>query len=193
MHKTESVMKALLIKLLNYIEENRVNDYLPIRYGLIPGNQIEYCSGLCSVVNTMADKGLLSDLEYEQLRYYIRDNRPYKDAGPYSWMKYLAKPRIHWLKKHIRLQKYTKLFKSVICWTVGFCVVITIILLSSCDSSPKFNTSIPFIVTEVNQIANTDECVYYGPKNTPSLVTSSFTAPCSWYNIKDTVVLKYSE
>jgi len=63
---------------------------------------------LCSTVRNMhVFHGLFTSQEEEDLRVYIKDNRPEPigDENNYGWYwpPYLLEPRIEFIKKHIKL------------------------------------------------------------------------------------------
>lgn len=68
--------------------------------------------GLCYTVCNMEDTGVINFDEYGKLMNYIEDNRPYSffsfrnlfgTDSAFYWERGLVKPRVKWLKKHIKL------------------------------------------------------------------------------------------
>ena len=92
-------------KLLIKIKNNHIKGHITI------------LRGLCSAVCTMKSKGLITQKEENNLLIYIKDNSPWKcrikrmffprllsddEFVGYHWEIGLEKPRLNWLKKHIR-------------------------------------------------------------------------------------------
>jgi hypothetical protein len=80
-------------------------------------NQRLFSRGLCYWCNQMYDYGLLKTQEYLKLRMYIDENRPSPFSSfnaliyfnnNYYWRSGKIKPRIKWIKKHIKLQENEK-------------------------------------------------------------------------------------
>lgn len=75
-------------------------------------NQQEFSSGLCGWISNLRFENIINHDEFLLLRKYINDNRPNKfssisayknrDSGFY-WKRKDIKPRIKWIKKHIKL------------------------------------------------------------------------------------------
>ena len=89
-------MKELLQLLLEYIEEYKQDNILPLAIA----EYEEYCLGLCQVCNNMYFLHLLHKEQYKLLLEYIETNRP-PSKKRLSWEEFNAKPRITWIRKEI--------------------------------------------------------------------------------------------
>jgi hypothetical protein len=74
-------------------------------------NQNCFSGGLCRWTTIMWKYKIISDLELNTLRLYIQENRPSKFSSidawnyrnhEYYWKSYNIKPRIKWIKRHIK-------------------------------------------------------------------------------------------
>jgi len=76
---------------------------------LMLDNQNLFCKGLCGWSTELGYYGLINSSECSQLIKYIDDNKPSKlhhyffGNGNYYWNPGEIKPRIKWIKKHIKL------------------------------------------------------------------------------------------
>ena len=93
--KKEKTIKELLQQLLNYIETS------------------EYIDGLCASSRVLQITNVITFEELVVLKNYIKENKPsifssfnafiqYINLEAYYWTPGLKKPRIKWLKKHIK-------------------------------------------------------------------------------------------
>lgn len=75
-------------------------------------NQQEFTHGLCSWIGNLRYEHIISHSEFLLLKIYIYENRPnkfssisaYKNRNSgFYWKRKDIKPRIKWIKKHIKL------------------------------------------------------------------------------------------
>lgn len=75
-------------------------------------NQQDFSQGLCSWVSSLRYEQKINHIEFVLLRNYIGNNRPnrFSSIGAYKnrsssfyWKRGDIKPRIEWIKKHIKL------------------------------------------------------------------------------------------
>lgn len=67
---------------------------------------IEECKGLCQFIDELRGRLLISKLERKILFTYLGDNPPINLYTPlYYWKPWELKPRIEWIKHHIKLHQ----------------------------------------------------------------------------------------
>ena len=69
-------------------------------------NEKFFTYGLCAWVNDLNMHRIINSTEWDILRKYIQDHRPWYSSllysGDYYWTPGNIKPRIRWIKKHIK-------------------------------------------------------------------------------------------
>lgn len=71
-------------------------------------NTAEFKLGLCVWNLNLYSKEVIDEEEYEKLRAYIKENKPWYSFGEYYWSVGKLQPRLKWIHKHIKKLRKNK-------------------------------------------------------------------------------------